>query len=763
MKKVSILVIVLIAALMLASAYSTVPVGAQPRADADIIFYENEDTLFAALQADAIDFMQWSLTKTQKEAAEADPNLQVVAYVENGFFELDLNNNYTIMDYPTARSPTNEVKVRQAIACLVDKYYIEEYILEFFGFVIDSMIPLPQIGWCNETVIGPNYPYLYSPDAAAAYLAAAGFNDTDGNGYLNYPAGWPGAGGLDTTAMPLKICVRADHKHRWDTGKYLVEQLEGDPAVPKDGTLAKAKWPAGFVGGDFDTTDVTWQKDRAVLSPIVFRDRNYHVYTGGWSVGRQPTYLFFIYHSNFWYPYGPSYVVDYEHPVLDKYLEGIYYAANIDDAMAACKKACGYMADNCVNIPLWSYTSYWAYRKEIAGIINMDGYGLDNDLTFLNAYRTDDPTAALRMGVKSGPDRLNTLYSEWYFERAVLDRVTTGLISINPYALEVDQPWVAQDWKTEAWDDKGVTKTKATYYLRKDVGCAAPVTGEFAGYFNAYEYEFQIWYNYVYDDSWMWDGFMDIHHTKIIDDYTVEVYFDDESMWLVYAPTFIGVGPKDTQIDLLCETATATFDAALIVDGEYQFTTDSVVEVISATIDGTPLVEHVDYYIRAGYDVYCHNVFVALKSLTGTITIEYYRGIAGGAGGFYLGGNLGLDWTDTMYSYGTHYPVAIEGYVGGYGTLNKNPHFFLETPMLGELDWKWVWVGTEKPRSGYYKIDIYDVVKAAGAYCTRGDGVYDPKYFPGADLDPTDLCHIGIYDIVSITGKYGQTFGTPPA
>jgi len=761
MKKIGILAIGLLTVLMLVSMYP-VPVSAQPRADADIIFYENEDTLFAALRADEVDFMQWSLTKTQKEAAEADDNLQVVSYTENGMMEFDLNNNYTIMDYPNARSPTNEVKVRQALAYLINKDYIVEYILEFYGSRIDQPIPLPQIGWCNESVIGDNYPYPYDPDMAAALLAELGFSDTDGNGYLNYPADWPGAEGLDTTAMPLKICIRSDHKHRWDAGKYLWMQLEGNPDVGGDGTLAKAKWPDGYVGGDFDTTDVTWEKDRAVLSPIVMGDFNYHIYTGGWSVGRYPTYLFFLFHSMFSYPYGPNYVTNHEHPLLDEYLAGIYYAPDMPTAMANCKKACGYMADYVTNIPMWSYTSYWAYRKEIAGVVNMDGYGLDNDLTFINAYRTDNPAAPLRMGVKSGPDRLNTLYSQWYFERAFLDRVTTGLISVNPYALEVDQPWVAQDWEPSTWEDNGVTKTKVTYWLRKDVGCAAPWTGDFAGFFNAHELEFQIWYNYAYDDSWMWDSFMDVHHTKIIDDYTIEVYFDDYSMWFTYAPTFIGVGPKATQIDLLCEVATATFTAPAPGD-EIQFTTDQVVQVISATADGTPIHECTNFYIRAGYDVWCHNVFVNENVPEGaSVTINYYKAIPGGAGGFYLGGNLGLDWKDTMYSYGTHYPIAVEPYVGGFCTLNKNPYFFMETPPLGEVDWKWYWEGTEKPRSGHYKIDILDVVKATAAYCSRGDGIFDPRFLAGADLDASDLCHVGILDLVTITGKYAEKFAIPP-
>lgn len=61
-----------------------------------------------------------------------------------------------------------------------------------------------------------------------------------------------------------------------------------------------------------------------------------------------------------------------------------------------------------------------------------------------------------------------------------------------------------------------------------------------------------------------------------------------------------------------------------------------------------------------------------------------------------------------------------------------------------------------------YKLDIPDVVKCTGAYCHRGDGLYDPVYFPGADIETSDLGHVGILDHVTITGKYASQFGLPP-
>jgi hypothetical protein len=302
--------------------------------------------------------------------------------------------------------------------------------------------------------------------------------------------------------------------------------------------------------------------------------------------------------------------------------------------------------------------------------------------------------------------------------------------------------------------------------LRKNIGCASPITGAYAGRFNATDYIFTCWYNYAYDDDWQWSNFMDINHIEKLNDYSVKVCFDDISMWFVYAPIYPLLGPTDILSPLLCSSGSASFTGADLAESppgykEYGFTSDKVVLVQSATVNGGAMTEGVDFYIRGGYDTFEHNVFVPLRSFAAddAIVINYYYATPGGANGNYLGGNLGYDWTDTMYAYGYMYPISIST---TSARLNKNPYFFMDTPLLGEVDWRWYWEGTTKPRNGYYRIGILDVVKCTGAYCSRGDGLYNPVYFPGADIDSNDLCHIGILDLVTITGKYAKRFGSPP-
>lgn len=97
--------------------------------------------------------------------------------------------------------------------------------------------------------------------------------------------------------------------------------------------------------------------------------------------------------------------------------------------------------------------------------------------------------------------------------------------------------------------------------------------------------------------------------------------------------------------------------------------------------------------------------------------------------------------------------------------MNANTDFFLETPTLGEIDWRWTSTpGT--PKGGYFKIDILDAVKVTGAYGSKGIGGDGngptPTWFPGADLASSNVGTTDILDLLQVTSHYSQTFGTPP-
>jgi len=742
MKKFEVRIAVVIAVVLLLTLIQVPSIKSMARSDLEFKWYSNPDDAFMDLVANETDILCMDLTFEQKEAVEADPNLQICRYAKNDVFEYALNNNYSIVDYPNVQSPTNRLEVRQAIAYLVDKTYIIENILQGQAMRIDQPIPAPQSGWCNESVVGPNYPYPYNPTKAAEILANLGFADTDGNGWLNYPADWPGAPGADTTEYPLKVVIRSEYQARLLVGRYLVEQLEN--------TLAQ------YMGAGFKCNKI--EGPRSVILPILL-EKNFHVYAQGYVTGRFPTHLFFCYHSMFWCT--SNIVTNYEHPQLDQYLQEFHHAQSIEEARAACKKACGYMADHCVTIPLWSSVAYQTWRKGVVGVVCMCGYGINNKYTYINAYRADNLGAPVRVAVLE-PAQLNVVYSSVPEDWEILNAIYPHLMNVNPYDL-IDQPWVAQDWEVGTW---GQNKTKVTFWIRKDAGIAGPeVVPALPRNYTAHDVAFTIWYTYALQDAWNWEQVMDVHHTEVIDNQTIVVYFDKKSMWFLYDIGELPLLVKDELIKKLSqaplyplmEEKTVSF---LCWGNEVQFTNDSLVQVINATADGMPIYENTNFIIRAGQDVYCHNVFVPVDiplELPWNITITYYYA-PNPPTGYYLGSDAGLSWQDTMYTAGPHYPQSISTFDV---ILARNTNFFLNL-ILGEIDWRWNWVEGPKPRSGYYQISLFDAVKLLVAYCSRGDGEYDPRYLPGADIDCYDLCHIGLYDAVTLLSHYGQKFGTPP-
>jgi hypothetical protein len=715
----------------------------------DIRFYGSQSALYTALKGGEIDFMQWSLTPEQRDEIESNPDFAIASYAENGMSEFDFNNNYTIADYPGIKNPLFEADVRRAITCAVDKDYIVEEILEGAGTKLPVAICAPQLGWAADCA--DPFPWRFNMTKAEELLANAGFVDTEPDGVLNYPAGWPGASG-QPNMHSLKVYIRTEDK-RLDAGRYLKGQLD-------------------LLGIPHDSVEATSD----VIFPIVMADRNYHIYTGGWNLGRYPTYLYGLFHQSYWFPDGSNYVTGMNssnlpnYPELDTFVRSVYFAPDKATAQEAAENATKLgWCDLAVNCPLWSYTSYVAWNKQIAGVINMKGYGYDNDLQFINAYKSGG--SIIRMGTQAAPKALNQLYSTWYYDYALLDRMFDGLLSVNPYNLAQDQPWAVQDWEVSTWidpnpgPDEPAEKYKLTYYLRKDVAIVAS-NGTYMRNLDAHDLAFSCWYSYCFDDAWNWPSYQDVHHTKIIDQFTIEWYFEDIS-WLMYSSPQYPLFAKTELIDTLCTTSSVSFAS----DGT-NCTTDTQFElpnggeqIVQVTSDDLT----VDYTIFGGYETYTHNwIWLHGDLPAGTYTIDYYTDDLD-PHGFYL---AGLDWTETWYSTGPFYPISIDPTVGGYASLNKNPYFWLgeSPPPLGETDWRWVWdtpggdPGPEVPGrdSGHYEISIYDVVKATGSYDSDGTGPYDANYFPGADLDGSDLGHIGIYDVVSITGKYGLEWGQPP-
>jgi len=243
----------------------------------------------------------------------------------------------------------------------------------------------------------------------------------------------------------------------------------------------------------------------------------------------------------------------------------------------------------------------------------------------------------------------DVMYSSW---QVMDETVYTHLVNEEPYR-PVEIPWVAQDWEVDEWYDPqdDETKTMVTYWIRKDVIWHAPVTGEAVRQFTAHDVEFSIWYIYAFDDGWQWHSVMDVHHTNVIDDFTIEVYFDVESMWTAQWLEQIPLFPKYEYLALLCGERLVE----LVIDQPVSpsdktiiFTEDQVIQVIEVwkMPEGIPLFEGVDFEIFAtGPPDYCHNEIHWLRPLEPgeLIQILYWTPVLD-PHGYYL---ANLDWSLT--------------------------------------------------------------------------------------------------------------------
>lgn len=521
--------------------------------------------------------------------------------------------------------------------------------------------------------------------------------------------------------------------------------------------------------------------------PPVMTARNYHIYTGGWSLGRYPTSIYGLYESSHWYPDGSDYIsppcprpepgISAVDPNLDVYAKAIYYTTDIPSAIVQAQAAESIIVKKCVNIPLWTARSFYAWRSWLLGVVNEMGYGPLNGYTFMNAYKAagaPEPTV-LRLGMNQPPQCHNILFAQWTYDYALLDRYWEGGIGLNPYDLGRDQPWVVQDWTPTTWvdPDDSATKTACIFWLRKDVKWAAPVTGNYIRPFTAHDVEFSNMFYYFFSDGWNWDNVADVDHIEILDDYSFKIYFSSTSYWFQYAANYPYL-PKKEWGAIFCTPTVYNNPAANYAAGSSLYlnpgNNHGVAQIQNITVNGNIFTNYLVRFNGTG-DAFSANRIYFTAAAAGNLVVNYWN-ITKSAKGYFPGSDT--EWIPTSYSIGEFIPVTITKDV--WAVFKRNDYFFLDTPPLGEIDWYWYWGSRDisrplgGPRKGSFTVDIFDVVYATGCYGSTGylEPTTFPAWFPGADLAPTYTTEIpyggmiDIFDVVSILTSYDTSFGTPP-
>ena len=709
--------------------------------DLIVYFYTTREAAYTALSTGDVDMVAglgWSSaldlldgalpTSAQVDNAFTNPNIIAAPISAANMYEFDLNNNYTIPDYPDWRSPMNYTEMRQAIAFLSNKDYYVGTLCGGKAVRIDQKIAAPYAGWGSTTP----YPYEYSPAAAKATLDSTfppgptlnpnydPLEPLSSPTLRTYPVGHTKAGqDLD----PLKFMIRDDYSAQLQAGRMIVDWMRK-------------------LGVPVDSTEGT----SSALCPDVMGDRNCHFYTGAHTVGRfPPLTLYQLFHSDNAFPNGSNYVTGVRpgvptHPLLDQLLHDANYALSYGEAVEATQLAVNYWTDICVSVPLWSDLTYCLYSTRLLGVVNMQGYGPINPYTFMNAYKTDG--TPIRIGLVAPPLDMNTVYSSWIYDYLLLDRITLySDVEVPPYNLVADQSSFVKNWEITTW--AGDTRTLVRQTYRSDAYFCKPATGDVTTNVNATCYFFNAWYDYQVGDGWFSTRFKDLHHIDLTGVWSSDVYFNTLSYWNAYycrGP----LRPMDTwgaQPTLVTKTY-----GELIINPATPGPIDLLYKpcwIEAITFDGTPLSLGTDYNIIEGH-LY---IYVALGA--GTLSVDYWA--PNNAHGDTPGN---LPWQTIFEGAGMYYCTSFTPGIDGSITLKCNPHYYMDTPPLGEVDF------VRKP-NGACKIDIFDVVLAAGAYGSQGTGIPSSHWFPGADLAP-EAGKVDIFDLVTVCGQYGREWDRDP-
>jgi ABC-type transport system substrate-binding protein len=375
--------------------------------------------------------------------------IALAQYPEMTMYILDINNNETIPTYQSWRSPTSYLEFRHAIAHLVNRTRIVTQILNGSG----KELTTPIMPWL-EKWFNPNADsHPFNPLEAVRILDAVNFTQgSTPNPYYDpskpesaqfirvYPVGHEKAGqDLDT----LIFYARYDHPPRLETA-YIIRDELLSVGIP-----VRIQGPIRI----------------QEMEDIVLRKGNYHLYTGSWMLGVDSAYLYWLYHSsNYGYPNSNYNNVQDEE--LDYWLERLFNAISEEEGMNACREAQRRFAEAVGSVPLWAPLRTKAYRKGWQGVVNQENLGANSWWAFLNMHPQGiEQGGTIRYGLTDDVEQLNAMFSWWYSDWLVLDKIYDTLINYNPYNAQVI-PWLCEDWNIEPWMEN---YTKLTLHLRENI------------------------------------------------------------------------------------------------------------------------------------------------------------------------------------------------------------------------------------------------------------------------------------------------------
>jgi len=466
-----------------------------------ITMYGSPEAEWDAMKLGQIDITDWPLTRAYlnqfTNASGSPPYYTDVAVADYGAALgvrfLDMNNNetrggaYSMFGDKTPVELTADnphipgqivargSQARAAMAHLVDRNQINILLGSMFTSMSVHITESPLFtGWRSTTA----NVFPFDVQKAANCLKSAGYIDNDGDGWIDIPG--------TNTEIVLEFYVRLDLMRK-TLGDWVQARLVGDPG---GATPNLRDYGPGIKVNRHDVSG-----GGAWLS--VMCDKVHDMYTSGWSISRDPTIHYGLFHSKFyWHPGDPpnyNYVNDEE---LDGYMEDSVYTDTVANAKTAVLEAQNRMNDYdaVFNIPIFSEWGNQAFKKTILntgvnwkGIINAVGYGPRSaaswEDSFLNMQPDGTlPESALPLTIRYGwkemdmPTSLNPYQYSWVWDADIIFHAYTTLASANPYNPLGNGPGetppgdfeglIYGNWSIGSYERLGEPCTNMTFWLK---------------------------------------------------------------------------------------------------------------------------------------------------------------------------------------------------------------------------------------------------------------------------------------------------------
>ena len=491
----------------------------RPRVDNLLInIYPNFNAAVQAFEAGQIDLFDCPLNSTLIDKYSMLPwNLtaSLSSFSEVAMYQLDMNNNRTILAYPYWSSPTSFQAFRHGIAHLADKSEYVNSILAGYGTVLNTPVMPWMTEWHNPTAD----PHNFNRTEAALVLDAGGFADSNGDGIRDYTLEHEKAGeNLD----PLKFLAPVEDPDRLAVAQSLTSEMSliGIPVE-----LNLAEWSSLFSN--------------------VIENRDFHLY-----VGKQDMYnsdlsahtaavsFSNLYRLELSGPYGSNYV-HFNNTQFDDFVRILREASDNETATTAAKEAQRILAEQIGIVPLFARVGYKAYNNPWADIVNEDGNGVDNWWTFLITHRQSEPTGGtLTYGIIGDPNSLNPLLTFSSAQELIADLMYESLLRVRDLDLPVSQ--IASSWTTDTWlnPDTGSVATKVIFNLNNAIYFHDGVQ------LTAADIKFSIEYMKTHKIGPSYAKVANVHHVDAPNAYTVVVYENTTNMWALQWIGSIPIIPK---------------------------------------------------------------------------------------------------------------------------------------------------------------------------------------------------------------------------